>query len=139
LLERKVQEHISIALGTVLELVVVLLVVTGITTDISTDMLTIVAFAALVFVVFGKRSIISNICWSRNIWSKLSKYSYSVYLNHAIIIYVLSYINGHIFEIPNGIKPILTFGSVLIYAVFAKHIIDKVWCMIEERLVIKNG
>lgn len=139
LLERNKQVHLSICIGTLIEVVALLLVILGMVTNVSTDMLTIVAFAILVFIVFGKRSIISNLLLNRSIWSKLSKYSYSIYLNHAIIIYVLSFVDGHIFAIPNGMKPILVFGCVVVYAVLAKKIIDKSWGKLKERLVIKNG
>lgn len=139
LVERKVQEHLSVWGGTLIEVVSILFVGIGIVTDISTDMLTIVAFTALLFTVLGKRSIISSVYLNRNIWVMLSKYSYSIYLNHAIMIYVLSFVNGHIFEISHSIKPFLTFGCIVIYAILSKEFIDKLLGKIEKRLVVKNG
>ena len=138
LLERGVQEYINIYFGTLIEVICILLIGIGLITDVSTDMLTIVVFAMLLFITFGEKSNISGIYLNKNVWVKLSKYAYSIYLNHAIIIYGLSLIDNHILALPNSVKPILTFASIGLYAFFAKQFTDKLWGSLSKKFIIKN-
>lgn len=109
--------------ATVIELVSLVFIVVGITTNMVDDMVTIVAFSSLVLVTVKQSGCLSNLLSKMNIWNKLGKYTYSIYLNHAVIIYVLKYVNENIFTITPVLQiPIMIF-AIGLYSVVANRII----------------
>ena len=131
-------QRISKRLATVIEIISIAFIVLGFTTNIFDDMVAIFAFIPLIFVTVTQRGYISTLLSKTLIWNKCGEYSYSIYLNHAIIIFVLHYFNGHIYPIPSMLKLPLVIAFVGIYSVIAKVVIWKLIGIIETKVRAKS-
>ena len=110
---------------TIIEITSIAFVVIGITTDIVADMVTIVAFSVLVAITIVNKGYISSKVLSSGLWNVCGKYTYAAYLNHAMILYILSYVNGHLFAINHFIRIPLALALVFIYALLSNKLIWK--------------
>lgn len=109
----------------VIELMSLIFIVIGITTNLVDDMVTIVAFIGLIVVTVKQSGFVSRVLSKTNIWNKLGEYSYSIYLNHAVIIYVLKYVSENIFKIDSIFKFPIMILAIGLYSVVANKIIWK--------------
>lgn len=96
--------------------------------DIHNSMIFIIAFLILIWLFLIKKGYFSQLT-DKNIFCKLAKYNYSIFLTHLIIFYLLRgniWNNSNLF-IPNHpiVTLILLYSSVFIFGIFAYHFIEK--------------
>lgn len=120
--ERGLLASVNRFAATILEVVSLALIVVGIVTDISTDMLSVTAFAVLISVTVTERGLLGGTVLDLKIWHTLSPYTYSAYLFHAFVVYLLSFFSGHIAPIPEVIRIPLTLVGVAA-AAFVAHVV----------------
>ena len=126
-LERnKYSPKIKAVPASIIEIFCIALISLGLFTDYSSEMLTIVAFGGLVYISASGNGIISRIV-NRKWISTVGDYSYSVYLNHGIVLSGLLYIDRHIVAIPSVyLKLALYFVILIVYSVLSHVVITKI-------------
>ena len=122
--EREILDSFFGRIGqTILEVISLVFIALGLMTDISSDMLTIVSFSLLIWCVAEQKSILSGKILNGRIWGTAGEYMYAIFLNHAIVIYVLSFISGHILPIKAMYMLPLVIGITALYAVISHNLI----------------
>lgn len=117
--------------GTVAEITLLVLIGLSIFTEIFSEMVAVISFALLILITAKQQGFISSVIINHRVWSITGSYSYAVYLNHAMVIYLLSYIDKHLFRIP--VKPVIYLIVLLAYSVCTHLLIQYIVSRVNKK------
>ena len=131
--ENKTLSGMSKTTATLLEAGSLALIIFGIFTNYSADIVSIAAFAVLVFVTLEKKGLLTAFLCKQHFWSAIGKYCYSAYLNQAVMILVM-YRTISRLGITNPWLCVLIISIVIAaYAFFSSKVIWKVNALIHRK------
>lgn len=134
--ERGIMNRLDRTTCTLLEIFSLGFVVVGVATDYTSEMVSIIAIWMLILITVDGKGFLSSTLFNNHVWNYLGQYTYGAYLNHAVIIYVLSFINRHFYSIKNG-RTAIFFISLIVYTSITHAVILKITDKISENF--KSG
>ena len=111
--------------NTAIEFCSAVFVAIGLFTDIGSDMLTVIAFGGILWCGVTRNGLIGK-ALDRRCFARVSEYSYSVYLNHALVLVVLMNINKTVFPVSSALlRAIIYFLAVIIWSIVFHAVVKK--------------
>ena len=117
--EKELLKGISVLFGTIVELSAIVLAVIGLFTDLGSEMLTVFAFFGILWCAVCQYGYIGK-ALNKKCFYRLSEYSYSTYLNHALVLVVLIKMHKTVLPLSSPIlRAALYLAGVVIWSVLA--------------------
>lgn len=99
----------------------------GLTTDYITDMILVLSIAGLLFVIASKKGVVFRVL-NKSIWSSFGKYSYAIYLCHAVVLSGLVWLDIHFFKFGENqvaLRSFVMVATVISYSILFYNVVQK--------------
>lgn len=125
-------KNIKGSFATVIEVICITIIIAGILTEFISIPLTVFSMTGLIFITFTQKGVFSTKVFNHKALSKISNYSYSVYLCHGIFANTLDILNQSVFHLG---KPmiIVYLVAVIAYAVISHHVVEFIVKKIDKK------
>lgn len=115
-------KNINKVIGTIIEIACIAVVGVGITTEVFSPAIIVATFAVIVFITNNQCGLLGKKVLNFKGFSYVSKYSYSVYLNHGILANTMDILNRSVFHIGKSYI-VIYLAAVIVYSVITHHVI----------------